>query len=644
MEKTKFHFTWSLPCKIICFVLTAVLSAVMIMGGAISIYGVAEGWFDGEGSFYESDLLQSIASRTAYYASLDVYYNSDIGAADSKNMLYAVYDADGRRLAQNCDGESAYYLGQYEFDFENTGNGHMTGSLTVKCWLRAPMEKNDWLYDVYTVYNGASTYRYGILTCTLISAVCLCLCVVFLICGAGRKNGVDGVPLAWVNRCVPFDLYFAANMFAGIVLCVCISACIEGIGYWQTKSISVLLLSGLVLSISALFVLCTHVLVCFAARVKAGAWWRNTLCWRVCRLCRRLVKKLFGPVKTLLLNLPLVWKSALVFCGAALVNIVLGAVMPHSVFAFLLLFAFDVMLLGGTAVIAVQMQKLKQGGQELSRGNFDYKISTDGMLPDFRAHAEDLNSISAGMTNAINERMKSERFKTELITNVSHDIKTPLTSIVSYVDLLKKEDIQNEKAREYIEVLDRQSARLKKLTEDLVEASKASSGAVKLEPERVDVSELLRQSAGEYNERLAEAGLTTIIDLPDAPLPIMADGRRLWRIFDNLLSNVRKYAMPGTRVYITAEGVRGGVFVTFRNISARELKVTPEELMERFVRGDASRSTEGSGLGLSIARSLAELMGGCLEIFIDGDLFKAVVSFPMLYEEQQQEKDENGTV
>lgn len=633
MGKTKFHFTYSLPCKIVCFLLTAVLSAVMVSGCVVSIFGAAEGWFDGEGSFYESDLLQWAAENASYYAVLNYVNDFDVqqNAYYSDNILYVIYDDAGRALEQNCNGELGVYIGEHEYVFESA-NIQRSGRYTVKCWVREPMERDDWIYGMYTAYCWARGSRGAVLAATLLSALCLCLCVVFLVCGAGRKNGVEGASLAWVNRCVPFDLYFVAAVFAGVLVCVCIAASIELLCMGNTRTLGVLGICCAELSISAFCVLCTHVLVCFAARVKGGAWWRNTLCWRVCSICWRLVKKLFGSVKTLFLNLPLVWKSVLVFCGATLVNVVLGAVMPHSFFAFVLLFAFDVMLLGGTAVVAIQMQKLKQGGQELSRGNFDYKISTDGMLPDFRAHAEDLNSISAGMTNAINERMKSERFKTELITNVSHDIKTPLTSIVSYVDLLKKEDVQNEKAREYIEVLDRQSARLKKLTEDLIEASKASSGAVKLELERVDVSELLRQSAGEYNERLSEAGLTTVISLPDTPLPIMADGRRLWRIFDNLLSNVRKYAMRGTRVYITAEGVNGGVFVTFRSISERELKVTPEELMERFVRGDASRSTEGSGLGLSIARSLAELMGGCLEIFIDGDLFKAVVSFPMLYE------------
>ena len=226
--------------------------------------------------------------------------------------------------------------------------------------------------------------------------------------------------------------------------------------------------------------------------------------------------------------------------------------------------------------------------------------------------------------------MKSERMKTELITNVSHDIKTPLTSIVSYVDLLKKQAMPNDQAREYLEVLDRQSARLKKLTEDLVEASKASTGNLTVDFQRTDVNVLLTQSAGEYQEKLAAKGMDLILTpAPENPA-ISADGRLLWRVFENLLSNIHKYAQPGTRVYLTCEAGENQVTTTFRNISATPLNISADELMERFVRGDASRNTEGSGLGLSIARSLTQLQHGTFSLTIDGDLFKAALTFPRI--------------
>ena len=223
--------------------------------------------------------------------------------------------------------------------------------------------------------------------------------------------------------------------------------------------------------------------------------------------------------------------------------------------------------------------------------------------------------------------MKSERLKTELITNVSHDIKTPLTSIVNYVDLLKKEDLP-ERAREYLAVLDRQSSRLKKLTEDLVEASKASTGNMSVSLQPLVVNEIILQAVGEYDEKLTAGKLEVIVSTFEGNLTAMADSRLLWRVLDNLLSNVCKYAMAGSRVYIDLGRNEGRVVLSMKNVSRDRLNISPDELMERFVRGDASRHTEGSGLGLNIARSLMELMGGTFSIAVDGDLFKAELTLP----------------
>ena len=230
----------------------------------------------------------------------------------------------------------------------------------------------------------------------------------------------------------------------------------------------------------------------------------------------------------------------------------------------------------------------------------------------------------------MNERLKSERFKTELITNVSHDIKTPLTSIINYSDLIGKEEPGSEKIAEYADVLKRQSEKLKRLLEDLIEASKASTGNLDVHLTPCDAAVLVTQAEGEYQEKLDAAGLTLIARKPEDPLYILADGRRLWRVFDNLRNNVCKYSQPGTRVYLTLEKQGSDAVFTFRNTSREELNVTPEELMERFVRGDSSRSTEGSGLGLSIARSFTELQNGTMELDIDGDLFKVILRFAAL--------------
>ena len=276
---------------------------------------------------------------------------------------------------------------------------------------------------------------------------------------------------------------------------------------------------------------------------------------------------------------------------------------------------------------AVQMKQLKDGGERIAKGDLAHKIDTSQMMFDFKRHGEAINGISEGMSKAVDERMKSERFKTELITNVSHDIKTPLTSIINYVDLLEKEKLDNPTAEEYLEVLERQSARLKKLIEDLMEASKASTGNLPVHLERLEAGVFMVQTVGEFEERTKAAELDLQIKKPEEPVYIMADGRHFWRVIDNLMNNICKYAQPGTRVYINMENRDGKVEITFRNTSKYALNISSDELMERFVRGDSSRNTEGSGLGLSIANSLMELMGGTCNLYVDGDLFKVVLEF-----------------
>ena len=275
------------------------------------------------------------------------------------------------------------------------------------------------------------------------------------------------------------------------------------------------------------------------------------------------------------------------------------------------------------------LRRLQKGGAALAAGDLGYQTDTRAMIGDLRRHGEDLNSIAAGMEAAVEREMRSERMKTELITNVSHDIKTPLTSILNYVDLLKTaaDPAQRE---EYLEVLDRQAGRLKKLTEDLIEVSKASTGNTEVSISRHSVNELLRQAAGEYGERLEKAGLETVLTLPEEELYAGMDGKLMWRVLDNLLSNVCKYAQSGTRFYLDALRQGDRVVMRFKNVSRDPLNVSAQELMERFVRGDRARSGEGSGLGLSIARSLTELQHGTFSLTVDGDLFRADLEFPRL--------------
>ena len=283
--------------------------------------------------------------------------------------------------------------------------------------------------------------------------------------------------------------------------------------------------------------------------------------------------------------------------------------------------------------IALNLRTLEKNGKQLSEGDLSTPVDTKRLFGAFRRYGQAMNRLQSGMESAVQEQMRAERMKTELITNVSHDIKTPLTSIVNYVDLLKKEDIPSPAAQEYIAVLDRQSKRLKKLTEDLVEASKASSGALPVDVQPIDVSVLFSQIAGEYQDRLADCHLTLVTQSPEGQPVVAADSKLLSRVMDNLVSNICKYAMPETRVYVSGVVSDGQMTLSFKNVSRAELNISPDELMERFVRGDTSRHTEGSGLGLSIVRSLVQLMGGTFRLSIDADLFRADVTLPLVQQD-----------
>ena len=279
---------------------------------------------------------------------------------------------------------------------------------------------------------------------------------------------------------------------------------------------------------------------------------------------------------------------------------------------------------------AAETEKISFGIFKMSEGDTSYKIDTSGFSGKGANLAETLNNIGDGLETALQEKVKSERLKADLITNVSHDIKTPLTSIINYVDLLKREKIQDEKIQRYLDVLDQKSQRLKTLTEDLVEASKASSGNLKLDIANIDLVELIHQTNGEFEEKYGIRHLELVASLPQESILIAADGRRLWRVLENLYNNAFKYAMEHSRVYVDVAAKNGFVYFTIKNVSENPLNINADELTERFVRGDVARTTEGSGLGLSIAKSLTLLQGGSFELYIDGDLFKAQVGFPVL--------------
>ena len=569
----------------------------------------------------EDHVFDSVDAYEEYVNSLErqnfnIYdaYLTDVSrtpAPASSEDADAVQDADAVMTAEEVIEEVHAYISYQRFDYAH---------VTITGYIRSPLTAKDDIYQEAYYANLLVENRQlliGVVVCSFI--LCLAL-FVFLLCAAGHKEGVPGIHLNWVDK-IPLDLYLVLAVAAGGCI---FAAAVE----LSNSSIAIMIFVAAVLLVFAVL-LVMSLFMTLATRFKSGAFWKNTIIYRLLQLLARMGTGLKNGVSYCAKHLHLYWQAGLVFAGISLLEfLVIAGFGGSTIFVFWLIAKLiETPLL---ILLAVSLQKLKAGGEALAAGDLSAGVDLRHMFGVLKTHGENLNSIAQGMQKAVQQQLKSERLRTDLITNVSHDIKTPLTSIVNYVDLLKKEDVQPEKAKEYIAVLDRQSARLKKLTEDLVEASKASSGTLPVHPEAVDVNVMLSQVSGEYQSRFELCRLEPVVKLsPDDP-KISADGKLLWRVFDNLLSNICKYAMPGTRVYFTSEVVSGQVHISFKNISNYALDITADELMERFVRGDSSRSTEGSGLGLSIAQSLTSLQKGQFELVVDGDLFKANLTFPLL--------------
>lgn len=439
-------------------------------------------------------------------------------------------------------------------------------------------------------------------------------CFVFLLCSAAHRSGTEDCVLLRQDK-MPYDLYLTAAILLGTGLCAMLVECVA----YELNTVKAVAAALIMACLAGVFMaLCMTT----AARIKTGTLFKNTLIYRLCTGVGMGASSMLSSISG-------AWRFSLAFAGYLLINALLSYrfFTRGGFFTFLILLAIN----GGALYLLLnmirQMRTLSAAGQAMANGDLGYCVDTSDMKREFREHGENLNSIGRGMAIAVNERMKSERFKTELITNVSHDLKTPLTSIVTYIDLLQKEDIQDEKAKEYINTIARQSKKLKKLTEDLIDASKASSGALNVNMERVNISELLRQSSAEYGERMEAVNITPVVNMPEEDIYVRADGRLLWRVVENLLQNICKHGMPGTRAYLEARTENGRAVVSFKNISQQQLNIPVEELLERFVQGDESRSRGGSGLGLSIAESLTELMKGKLKLSLDGDLFKVELWF-----------------
>ena len=324
-------------------------------------------------------------------------------------------------------------------------------------------------------------------------------------------------------------------------------------------------------------------------------------------------------------------KAAYIVSGIVLLEALMLVFTWNKMNIYLIIWCIEKLILLPIIFVFIEnLKKIKLAAEELASGNLEYKISTEHMLSEFKKHGENMNNIADVLNVAIENRLQSERMKTELISNVSHDIKTPLTSIINYAGLIEKEECNSPKHKEYAEVLVRKARHLKRLLEDLIEASKAYTGNMEIKLEACEANVLLTQAVGEFEQRLQEYKLELITKAPEEPIMILVDSKRIWRIFENLLMNACKYSLEGSRVYLHLDKVGNEAVFSFRNTSRDLITTSAAELMERFVRGDSARSTEGHGLGLSIAKSLTELQNGKIDIIIDGDLFKVILKFPLI--------------
>ncbi|MFR5951972.1 MAG: sensor histidine kinase [Clostridia bacterium] len=467
------------------------------------------------------------------------------------------------------------------------------------------------------LYNQTkSLYKYSYST-LIISIIIGSIELIYLIYSLGYVKNKEEIYLSWLDK-IPLEILFFGYCLLFFVEAALLVMCLSVISVDVNLCVMLIMLVGYFSVLSALYGAGT-----LLKRIKAHTFFKNSITYRILKW---LIQKYKNVKNIISSNKNLGGKIALYFIGIVTVSILIGLIFKE--FGILLDIVFWIWCYYKIMKEVDKFKQIHDATEKIYKGDTNIKLDESlytGVLKELAIY---INDIAGGFSNAIKESLKSERLKTELITNVSHDIKTPLTSIINYVNLLKQENIQNEKAKEYIEVLDNKSQRLKKLIEDLVEASKASSGNIKINKEVLNVKELLNQVTGEFEDKFNSRGLNIISKLPEKTVYIKADSRYLYRVLENIYSNVAKYAEENTRVYIDCIlEEENTVAIYVKNISKDELNISADELMQRFVRGDKSRNTEGSGLGLSIAKSLTELQDGTFNIYLDGDLFKVAIKF-----------------
>ncbi len=562
---------------------------------------------------------------------------------NTTNLRFVITTSDGKIVHSTYDGEAFGNHEAYEFEI-SVPEYNLQETVEIDCYVLDPFNVVDeYAQDAWQYRRLYKARHWGIAVC-VVSVLVMVVSAIYLVSAAGYKeteNGVEVVPGGL--HLLPLDILYAL-IALGFFMVLSLR---RGVLDWGTEVFNIDLTSDKLLFnivVTSLTTMLLWGLVLLGIMSTAIRFKKHSIpktIWLV--TLGDLVK---NQTKDFYINRRM--------SGRALIwVIILGLVMSGAGYFVAErrrygLYILLVLIIGMLAMILLnqyykQLERLKERIHRLAQGEIVGHIDTSEMTGVFKDEADDLNRIDEVIQNSINEQIKSERMKTELITNVSHDIKTPLTSIINYVDLLKREAPEgyNERQQQYLSVLENESIRLKNLIEDLIEASKATTGNVNVEIASLDLKELVEQISGEYEERLEQSGLTLITTTPRDEIMVETDGQLLWRVMENLLSNAQKYSQAGTRVYLdlTVAGTEEAIpEIRLRNVSNYQLNISAEELQDRFVRGDASRHTEGSGLGLSIARSLTELIGAEFRIELDGDLFKAILRFPPKGESEEKTK------
>ena len=611
-------------------------------------------------------------ARDLFSGWTDAAQTLDEYSSDNSNIHYAYTDNTSQKIFTNTDAAYTSDLTDisgfsdkkpYVFlsvneaatDEKNARNGLMNLNLSAAAnpsvgnWIdllrNSTYDENcsflAWIDDTsLPVQDSIKTDRQNFLTyrtlfipaavITVISFLLFIIDFIWLTVHTGRRNSDSGNTDTAQPELNFFDRIYT-EAAAGLVCIPALGVLTAGLSM-QASSYN-LVSSLIILGITIFLITCLFWIgyLSLIRRIKARTLWKNSLlrkCLKLPRLCLCKAGKLIDFFSRNTISRIRMVVGLGVFLFLEFFFSALLAASDGWFLMFLLLFFLDLGALFCVYKIALGRELILDGLKRITDGELTYKIPEKELRGDQKAMAQYINRIGDGLDAAVEKSLKDERMKTELITNVSHDLKTPLTSIINYIDLLKRLNLKDPEALKYLEILDSKAHRLKSLTEDVVEASKASSGNLSLEMTDLNFVEMLYQVMGEFEERMENRHLTLMTHLPDSPAMIYADGRRMWRILENLFGNILKYAMENTRVYAEVLLEKDQVIFTLKNISAQPLNIPAEELTERFIRGDVARNTEGSGLGLSIAQSLTQLQGGTFKLYLDGDLFKVCLSFP----------------